>query len=88
VDADQPEVEGVLLRNRQDGRLAVVLVNWKDRSEGPVTIRLRGVADANSAFSTALQQTFELQEGTDGALAVLLPRIDAGDILLLEQARD
>lgn len=84
VDADQPEVEGVLLRNREDGRQAVVLINWQDRFERPVTIRLRGVEGAKTVFSTALQQAFELEEVTDGAVAVLLPRIDAGDILLLE----
>lgn len=83
VDAEEPLVEGVLLKNLDSGKLAVVLINWKSGLEGAVNLVIRGAEKAASARSLALNQTFPLSR--DGELARMeLPTLGQGDILLLE----
>ena len=83
VDASDPLVEGVLLRNRKTGKLAVVLMNWKHHLENEVMIKIR-VADAlTKARSSATGVAYPLRAVGDHLL-VTLPKLDEGDILLLE----
>jgi len=83
VDADDPLVEGVLLENRETGKLAVVLMNWRFRIDEPLTVTLRITTPATQARALALDMTLDLAEGED-TLRVKLPRLDEGEILLLE----
>ena len=88
VDTGLATVEGVLLKNRQTGRLAVILMNWtfKNRRLVPaknLTVRIRGAGKAATARSAALRQKLTLTRDGDGA-TLRLPHLADGDILLLE----
>jgi len=83
VDASVPMIEGVLLRNEKSGKLAAVLINWLFKVDQPITVHLRGTGAATKARSLALGQVFTLTTA-DGWATLTLPRMDEGDILLLE----
>ena len=83
VDASVPEVDGVLLKNKQTGKLAVILINWKFTIDEPVRVAIRGAAGAKRVTSLALEQSLPVQREA-GKIVVELPRLDEGDILLLE----
>jgi hypothetical protein len=88
VDAAQPLVEGVLMKNRQTGKLAAILMNWAYRgyeleAHDQLKVRLPGLKGLTTARSTWLRQTLPVtEEGGDSF--VTLPRLEDGDILLLE----
>ena len=88
VDASQPLIEGIMLKNRQTGRQAVTLSNWayQGRSLVPqenVSIRLRDPGNVTQAKSLALGKTLPVtREGKDAIIK--LDRLDEGDILLLD----
>lgn len=83
ADASVPLVESVLLKNPRTGKLAAILINWQFHVDQPMTLTLRGAGDVTSARSLALGQSFPLRKDKD-ALLVELPKMDEGDILLLE----
>jgi len=83
VDASEPLVEGVLLKNKKTGKQAVVLMNWKFRIDQEVTIKVRGSPGITKARSVALDGPVPLSAEGD-AVVVTLPKMDEGDILLLE----
>ena len=91
VDASQPLVEGVLLRHPDTGAMAAVLMNWAYAGKGlvshsNVTVRIRAPAAITTARSLALAQDLALTEAESGFVAVTLPVINEGDILLLNAA--
>ncbi len=79
---DAALVEGHLLRNRQTGALAVILINWNHHISKAVKVKIRAAGNMATAHSVALEQTFPL-ERKDGLLVVTLPKLDEGDVLLL-----
>jgi hypothetical protein len=83
VDADEPLVEGVLLKNSKTGKLAVVLINWKFLLDKELTVKVRGAGDATAARSLALAQPLRAAKEGD-FLQITLPKLAEGDILLLE----
>ncbi len=83
VDSDQPHVEGVPLRNRQSGKLAVIVMNWSTPLEEPVQLRIRDAGEISGLTSLALRR--ELPATTlNGWTTVALPSLEDGDILLVE----
>ena len=84
VDADVPLVECVMLKQRQGGRLGIVVINWQFTIDRPVTFTVRGAGDAKSARSVAAVANFPLTPAGDGAVQFTLPRLDEGDVVLLE----
>lgn len=87
VDASHPLVDGVLLRNRASGKRAVVLMNWAYRggqlvSLENLSIRVPGTA-AGKAFSIGTGQPLAVEPASQD-LVIRLPRLDAGDILMVE----
>jgi hypothetical protein len=95
VDASQPLVEGLLLKNEKSGKRAVVLINWAYRNEAPerkaargivefksIRVTLRGAGAVRSALSLATNQQVQVQPGDDTTL--ILPELKEGDVLLLE----
>ncbi|HXG62346.1 MAG TPA: hypothetical protein VNO22_13290 [Planctomycetota bacterium] len=93
VDASAPAVEGLLLRNAANGRLAVTLANWAYRAlpaggaepaaATDLTIRIRGAGSIARVRSLALDRA--LPADTSGeTTTVRLPHLAEGDILLLE----
>ncbi|MDP6354765.1 MAG: beta-galactosidase trimerization domain-containing protein [Planctomycetota bacterium] len=83
VDADEPLVEGVLLKNRKSGKQAVVLINWKFKIEEPLRIRVRGARKISQAYSCALKKELKIQ--SDGEFSELtVPHMAEGDIVLLQ----
>ena len=83
VDADDPLVEGVLLKNKQTGQSAIVLMNWKFHLDREVSLTVRGCGNVRSAKSLALNQPLRITPKGD-AIQITLPKLDEGDILLLE----
>jgi hypothetical protein len=83
ADASVPLVESVLLKNPKTGKQAAILINWQFHVDQPMTVTFRGAGNVSSARSLALGQTFPLKKN-NGALIAELPRMDEGDILLLE----
>ena len=83
VDASDPLVEGVMLKNRQTGKLAVILINWRHKIEEEVSVRIRGAGQFGRAKSLATGERLTPKpEGEDRL--VTLPGMKEGDILLLE----
>lgn len=93
VDASEPLVEGVLLRNAATGRQAVPLMNWayrvdddRDRSATVftnLTVRIRGTGPVRRIRSAALDGDVPFEvEGGD--VVVTVPTMEEGEILLLE----
>lgn len=88
VDASHPLVEGVLLQNRETRKSAAVLMNWAYSSKGfvsqsNVTVRIQTTTPVQSARSVASGQALSVSaDGQD--VLVQLPRMDEGDVLLLE----
>jgi hypothetical protein len=90
VDASEPLVEGVLVRNAATGRRAVVLMNWAYRRASGVVapVAFSGIkvairVGAEKATSTALAQPLVAERSGD-LLTVTLPRLEEGDVLLLD----
>ena len=102
VDAAQPTVEGILLRNESTGKRAVTLMNWAyrvaaHRARGPnavsaaivplafedLTVTVRGAGPVNRVLSVALEKELTLSRSED-TFSVVLPRLDEGDVLILE----
>lgn len=99
VDASEPLVEGLLLRNEANGLRAVTLMNWayrvtakgaasKKTYKGLVPLKdlkiaIRGAGEVTKATSTALQKPLTVQKTADG-IVVLLPELLEGDVLRLE----
>jgi hypothetical protein len=83
VDADEPLVEGVLLKNSKTGKLAVVLINWKFLLDKELTVKVRGAGGATAARSLALAQPLRAAREGD-LLQITLPKLAEGDILLLD----
>ena len=90
VDASEPLVEGVLLRHPASGRRAVVLMNWAYRKTAaglaPVVFRDLKVSirtTAGALRSTALGRSLDVVQNGE-ILSVTLPRLEEGDILLLD----
>jgi hypothetical protein len=97
VEASEPLVEGLLLRNEANGTRALTLMNWGYRVKGPVgkkthkelialkdvRITLRAAGEISKATSTVLQKPLTVQKTADG-LRILLPELLEGDVLRLE----
>ncbi len=83
VEATEPLVEGILVKNRKTGRRAVILINWKFAIEEPLTLTLRSLEPVSSVRSLALNKTLPLHPAQDGKI-LHLPSLAEGDILLLE----
>jgi len=97
VDASQPLVEGLLLRN-EAGKRAVTLMNWAYRVTAKnaakksykslvpckdLKIAIRGVADVTRVTSTVLNKPLTIDKTADGII-VLLPELLEGDVLRLD----
>jgi hypothetical protein len=91
VDAGQPLVEGILLKN--DTRRGITLMNWAYR-DGPTSspsvvpfkdlkIAVRGAGDVSKATSTVLRRELKVEKTADG-ITILLPSLDEGDVIRLE----
>lgn len=80
---DAALVEGHMLRNRNTGKLAVILINWSHHIDNPVTVRIRGAGDVTRCRSVATGADFTLTREGDLA-AVTLPKMDEGEVLLLD----
>lgn len=93
VDASEPAVEGVLIRNAATGRQAVTLMNWafkvdddRERSAtefSDLAVRVRGAGAVSKIRSAALEKEIPFEQ-RNGDLLVKLPTLADGDILLLE----
>lgn len=83
VDADEPMVEGVLLKNSNTGQLAVVLINWKFKLDRPMGLRIRGAGNVSKAFSCALKRDLNIQQNGEFS-ELIVPQMNEGDILLLK----
>jgi len=99
VEPSVPAVEGVLLHNPSLKKRAVVLMNWAYRLTGSadqgklqasivemkdVDIILRGAGPVARATSAMLDQDLPVRHQGD-ALRLKLPRLEEGDVLVLEQ---
>ena len=100
ADASQPTVEAILLRNAKTGRRAVTLMNWAYRvaafrqSGKRISPAIEPVAFENievtirgdvprKVHSVALARELPVSKAADG-FKVVLPRLEEGDVLLLE----
>ncbi len=88
VDASQPLVEGILVRNKATGKRAVCLMNWayKGRELVPcenLAVTIRGAGDVSRVTAAWLDRQLPLTKSPD-ALTVTLPRLDEAEVLLLE----
>jgi hypothetical protein len=88
VDVSCPTLEGVLLKNAKTGRQAVILMNWayENRTLVPaenVTLRIQASGAATRIRSLWLRETFK-GSTERGVFTVSLPKVEDGDILLLE----
>ena len=103
VDASDPLVEGVLLKNAANNKRAVTLANWaygvaafKEDVSGrrsvivrhlPVNtlqIRIRTAENTKEVISCMLRQSLKFTRSGD-SIVVELPRLDEGDVLLLQE---
>jgi len=88
VDASQPLVEGILVRNKATGKRAVCLMNWayKGREVVPcenLTVTIRGAGDVSRVTAAWLEKQLPLTKSPD-AITVTLPRLDEAEVLLLD----
>lgn len=93
VDASAPAVEGILLRNAANGRLAVTLANWAYRAlpsgaaepvpAADLEIRIRGAGSVTRVRSVALDRALTVETSGE-TTTVRLPHLAEGDVLLLE----
>jgi len=88
VDAAQPTVEGILVRNRESGKMAVALMNWAYRGREIVpfdnlAVTLRGAGRPTKITAAWLDRPVSFRTAGD-AVVVTLPRLDEAEILLLE----
>jgi hypothetical protein len=89
VDAGHATVEGILVRNPKSGKLAVCLMNWTYRGRELVPfeglrVRVRHAAGATRARSCWLDRDLTVTRAGDGKLELALPRLEEGDVILLE----
>lgn len=93
VDAAQPIVEGVLIKNPKSGRRAAILMNWayqvdenrlKTGSEFTnLVVNIRGAGKVTKVWSTALEKELAFkQNGED--VAAMIPTMADGEILLID----
>jgi len=93
VHVSAPTVEGVLVKNRDSGELAVVLMNWTYAAAGKrganhvplkdVRLTIRGAEGATRATSVWLDKALAVEKSGE-AITVTLPELAEGDVLLLE----
>ena len=88
VEPSQPVVEGVLLKNRNTGRLAVSLVNWGYSGgtlvpQENVRIVVRSGKMPSKVISAESGHELKVEPAADG-FAVVLPHLAEGDVLLLQ----
>ena len=102
VDVSHPLAEGVLLRNKEDGRHAVTLANWAYRvasiRQDPsgrctpvvchvpaedVRVTISAAVPVRRVESCMLDRPLDYSRIGD-AIVVSLPRLEEGDVLLLE----
>ena len=83
VSINETLVEGILLKNRNTGKSAIVLINWKFDSPNGVKISLPNITKFQTAKSLALDEVFQFSIN-QGRLNMHLPSLKEGDILLLE----
>ena len=88
VDASHPLIEGVMLKNPQTNRLAVVLMNWAFRGRDlvpldDVQVKLRGTGQVEQIHSTWKRQPLPFDQEGD-SVTVHLGTMEDGDILLLQ----
>jgi len=89
VDAGKPTVEGILVRNPKTGRRAVCLINWTYRGRELVpfdglSVRVRTKEAVSRVVSCWTGKPLEHGRDRD-VLTIALPRLEEGDVLLLEQ---
>ena len=88
VDAGRPTVEGILVCNPKSGKRAVCLMNWTYRGRELVpfenlSVRVRtrdAVTRVRSSWSG--EELVHRREGD--ILTITLPRLEEGDVVLLE----
>ena len=88
VDAGQPLVEGILLRNEATGKRGVTLMNWAYRQKSLVPFKdlrvaIRGAGPVARATSVVLGTDLPIERSGD-VVTVLLPSLNEGDVLRLE----
>jgi len=88
VDASQPLVEGILVRNKATGKRAACLMNWAYNGRGLVpcenlSVTIRGAGDVSRVTAAWLDKQLPITKSPD-AITVTLPRLDEGEILLLD----
>ena len=93
VDAAQPTVEGVLIKNPQSGRRAVVLINWtfqvdddhlRSTSEfSNLQVTIRGAGKVAKVWSTALEKELAFRQNSED-LVITIPTLADGEILLID----
>ncbi len=93
VDASEAAIEGVLMKHPTSGKQAAILINWSfavnDEKERSATdfsnlkVAIRGTGKVSKVRSAALEQDLPFQQTGDD-IAVTVPTIEEGDILLLE----
>jgi hypothetical protein len=93
VHVSAPTVEGVLVKNRDSGKLAVVLMNWTYAAAGKrganhvplkdVRLTIRGAEGAARATSVWLDKALAVEKSGE-AITVTLPELAEGDVLMLE----
>ena len=91
VDASHPLVEGVMLRNPQTNRLAVVLMNWAYRGRqlvplADVLVKLRGTGPVKQIQSTWKRRPVPFDQQED-SVTVHLGSMEDGDILLVQPGK-
>ncbi len=107
VDASEPTVEGVLLKQPDNGKRSVTLMNWAygvtaeriiKTKKGDqhrmvisalpaenVKITVHGAGKVSKVRSVAMEQDLPVQQDQNGeSFTVTLPKLEEGDILLLE----
>jgi len=99
VEPDVPTIEAVLLKNKASGKQAVTLMNWAYRTSGKQNVRgktvveivpldnlkitIRNAGTVTKVTSGMLDKALEIARSGD-ALTLTLPRLEEGDVLLLE----
>lgn len=83
VMVNQRLVEGVLLKNKNTDKHAIVLINWKFECPDGVAVFVPHLKGIQKAKSLALGKKFEFLKH-DYGMVLRLPSLKEGDILLLE----
>ncbi len=96
VDASEPLVEGMLVRNAATGRRAVTLANWAYRAETVggrtvpagvkmknLSLAVRGAGEVKRVRSAGLERDLPFSR-KDDVLVVSVPELESGDVLMLE----